>query len=245
MKAGVETRRTQDQDKIEPMSNPSIGAVVLAAGMSRRMGANVVKAMLPFGGRPLLRRVVESVQCLAEIRVTCVVTGHERAKILHALQNLDVLHVHNPDYATGGMFSSIQTGLGCMRGRADAVVLCLGDQPAVRPDTTRAIIQAWSNADPSNRPLVVLPSYRGKHGHPILLDSRGINEILALAGPDATLRTYTAAHAPQTIDVPVDDPAILEDIDTPEDYEQALKRWASAEHSRSQTCPTATAFPAE
>jgi molybdenum cofactor cytidylyltransferase len=226
------------------MLNPTIGAVVLAAGQSLRMGANVVKATLPFGGKPLLRRVVEGIQCLPEVRVTCVVTGHERAKILHALQNLNVLHVHNPDYATGEMLSSIKTGLGCVRGRADAVLLALGDQPAVRPDTIRAIIRAWLEADASNRPRIILPSYEGQHGHPILLDSRGIDEILALAGPDATLKTYTAARADQTIDLPVDDPAILEDIDTPADYEQALKRWASREQSRSESCPS-TAFPAE
>jgi molybdenum cofactor cytidylyltransferase len=133
-----------------------------------------------------------------------------------------------------------------MRGRADAIVLALGDQPSVRPSTLRAIVRAWLDADLSNRPLIVLPSYQKRHGHPILLDSRGIGEILALSGPDATLKTYTAAHADRTIDVPVDDPAILEDVDTPEDYERALKRWAAdAEHMRSQTCPTARAFPAE
>jgi molybdenum cofactor cytidylyltransferase len=230
----------------EPMFDPTIGAVVLAAGQSRRIGANVVKAMLPFAGVPLLRRVVEAIQCVPEVRLTCVVTGHERAQILYALQNLDVLHVQNPDYATGEMLSSIKTGLGCVRGRANAVLLSLGDQPAVRPDTIRTIIRSWLDADRSIRPLIVLPSYQGKHGHPILLDSRGIDEILALSGPDATLKTYTAAHAQQTIDVPVDDPAILEDIDTPADYERALKRWsADAEQLRSQTCPTARAFPAE
>jgi molybdenum cofactor cytidylyltransferase len=226
------------------MLDRTIGAVVLAAGMSRRMGAGVVKAMLPFGGVPLLRRVVQNIQAVPEIGITCVVTGHERSQILEAIQNLDVLHVHNPDYARGGMLSSIKTGLGCVRGRANAVLLALGDQPAVRPSTMRAIIEAWFNADPSNRPRIVLPTHRGQHGHPILLDSRGIDEILALSGPDATLKTYTAAHAQQTIDVPVDDPAILEDIDTPADYEQALKRWADAEQSRSATC-RATAFPAE
>src|SRR5436305_1129954 len=154
------------------MLTPTIGAVVLAAGMSRRMGEQVVKAMLPFGGKPLLRRVVENIQAVPEVRVITVVTGHERAQILYAIQNLDVLHVHNPDYASGEMLSSIKTGLSLMRGRADAIILALGDQPSVRPSTSRAIVRAWLDADPSNRPRVVLPSYQGKHGHPILLDSR-------------------------------------------------------------------------
>jgi CTP:molybdopterin cytidylyltransferase MocA len=88
---------------------PTIGAVVLAAGMSRRMGGQVVKAMLPFGGKPLLRRVVENIQSVPEIRVVTVVTGHERAQILYAIQNLDVLNVQNPDYAAGEMLSSIKT----------------------------------------------------------------------------------------------------------------------------------------
>src|SRR3954447_323982 len=137
------------------------------------MGENIVKAMLPFGGKPLLRRVVENIQSVPEVRVITVVTGHERAQILYAIQNLAVLHVHNPDYATGEMFSSIKTGLSVMRSRADAVLIAPGDQPSVRPSTLRMIVQAWLDADPSNRPRVVLPSFERKHGHPILLDSRG------------------------------------------------------------------------
>ena len=236
---------TLQTDRIAKTSR--VGAVVLAAGASRRMGT--CKALLPLGGMPLIARMVESVLCAGagEIDPILVVTGHEPHRIAEVLSEYPVAFAHNDDHVTGGMLSSVQTGAAALAqhfGDTDAFFLILGDQPMVRPDTLDTLLDAWRIA----RPRVVLPTFNGTHGHPILLDARGIDEILALPRHGgATLKTYTAQHARDTIDVPVSDPAVLEDIDTPADYQRLLERWQrratnDVEHSWSfPPCPTAAA----
>ena len=199
-----------------------IAAVVLAAGLSRRMGR--VKLLLPFGDRPLLARVIESIVSGGGIYSIVVVTGHAAGQIAPILENYPVRPVHNPAYASGGMLSSIQTGLTALRSEADAVLIVLGDQPMVRPETISAMTSVWSRS----RPLVVLPTHGGKHGHPILLSAAGFDEILSLS-TDQSLKTYTNRHIEQTLDLEVDDPATLLDLDTPDDYAAALGRWQTSQ----------------
>src|SRR5438309_6489053 len=87
----------------------NVAAVVLAAGMSRRMGS--FKPLLPFGDRPLIWRVIESVIESESVNHILVVTGHQSADVKGALAGLPVQFVHNPEYELGGMLSSIQTGV--------------------------------------------------------------------------------------------------------------------------------------
>ena len=201
-----------------------IAAVVLAAGLSRRMGR--VKSLLPFGDKPLLARVVEGIVSAGGIDPIVVVTGYAAEQVAPVLENYPVRPVHNPAYASGGMLSSIQTGLAAVRRDADAVLIVLGDQPMVRAETINAITSAWSRSRP--RPRVILPSHGGKHGHPILLSAAGIDEILSLS-TEQSLKTYTNRHIEQTVESEVDDPAILLDLDTPDDYAAALGRWQSSQ----------------
>jgi molybdenum cofactor cytidylyltransferase len=119
------------------------------------------------------------------------------------------------------MLSSIQTGLRALPSAAsgiDAVMIALCDQPLVRSQTITQLVTAWSE----RRPRVLLPRFDGKHGHPIVLSAAGIEEIQSLDGKrGATLKDYTSRH--ERLDLEVDDPAVLHDIDTPEDFQKAVE----------------------
>lgn len=196
----------------------SVAAIVLAAGRSQRMGR--LKPLLPFGDRPMLARTLERLLEAGEISPIFVVTGFGAEEIIHSLREYNLIFVSNPDYAAGEMLSSVQAGARALPEDCAAFLLVLGDQPLVRPATFRALIAAWRE---THAPLIA-PTYEGRRGHPALFSAACIAEILALPAGE-TLKTVVARHATQRIEVPVPDPAILMDVDTPEDYELALKVW--------------------
>jgi molybdenum cofactor cytidylyltransferase len=188
------------------------------------------KSLLPLRGRSIIQHVVSTV-----IRATgrvVVVTGHRRDLIVRALRKFPVTFTYNPRHASGGMISSVQAGVRAValgHDRPEAIFLMLGDQPCVKRKTLHALFNAWKIA----RPRIVRPAYQSKYGHPILLDARGFDEILQLPR-GATLRTYTSAHANDTVSVLVEDRGVLEDVDTPRDYRLLLKLSGSR---RTQPCP--------
>jgi molybdenum cofactor cytidylyltransferase len=221
-----------------------IAAVVLAAGSSRRMGAD--KLLLPLRGRPIVSHVVEGVRRMESIEHVVVVTGHAAQKITDALceEHHGLRFVHNPQYAEGEMLSSIKTGLTALpRKGCDAFFLILGDQPGVRPATFEKLTAAFE----SNRAArIVSPAFNGKRGHPVLLSCDGVEEILNLA-PEATLKTYVSRYQNAAIEIEVDDPAVVADVDTPEQYQRLIGRppqsttVAATPHEAkigSATCPT-------
>jgi CTP:molybdopterin cytidylyltransferase MocA len=196
----------------------SVAAIVLAAGMSQRMGR--LKPLLPFGDRPLLARVLTNIAAVPDIFPILVVTGHAAQEIATAISEYDVQIVHNADYATGGMLSSVQTGVRALPPDISAFLIVLGDQPMVRPATFQTLLATWAQ---TNAPLAA-PTYEGQRGHPVLFSAACAAEILALP-PEATPREVVARHAAQRLEVSVPDPAILADVDTPEDYANALRLW--------------------
>ena len=204
-------------------------AIVLAAGLSRRMGR--FKLTLPWGDRTVIGQVVATLEA-AGVDEIVVVTGHRADEVAAALADTTAQIVHNPDYAAGEMLSSIQTGvraLGARRGlkpppkagesrlkpagSAPAALLCLGDQPQMQAATALAVLSA-GEADGWNQ--IVIPSYRIRAGHPILLPNWLWPEILDCAG---TLREVMAVQRDRTRFLVVDTPTVLADLDTPEDYE--------------------------
>jgi molybdenum cofactor cytidylyltransferase len=193
-----------------------VAAIVLAAGMSRRMGQP--KALLPMGDELLIRRVVRNLIESESLSYILVVTGHQRDAIEAALCDLDVTFIHNPDYDAGGMLSSIQVGIRAVPAEADAALITLGDQPLVEPATIRAIIMRSEST-------VVIPSYQSKRGHPVLIARSHFEQVLAL-GPEQTLKNFMSQQT-SAFELPVDDPAVVADIDTQEDYQHALKSMSS------------------
>ena len=192
--------------------------MVPAAGMSRRMGRP--KALLPFGPAPMVARVVESLASADCVSPIVVVTGHERERVVAVLAAHDVVHVFNAQYETGEMLSSIQAGVRAVGSRAGAVVLALADQPGVEAATVRSLVGAWRETGAA----IVSPLYAGRTGHPVLISSLLFDEILQL-GAGESLKTLMLRHADEIVKLDVTDPAVVVDVDTPTDYQEALRRW--------------------
>lgn len=178
--------------------------LILAAGESSRMGRD--KALLPYAGTTFVEHLVRLF--LTRVSPVVVVIGHHAGEIQAAVPSLPgVQVVFNPKYQAGQL-SSLQTGLGSIR--TDRVLFTLVDHPAVAPGTLDSLL-AHSRA-----PLVI-PRYQNRRGHPILLAGALIGEILALP-PEATAKQVVHSHLSEAILLDLEDPGILRDIDTPEDY---------------------------
>ena len=187
-----------------------VGSVILAAGLSTRMGR--FKLTLPWDGTTVIGRVVQ-VLVEAGLQDIVVVTGHRADDVAKALTGMAVREAYNSRYETDEMLGSIQIGLAALRGDALAALVCLGDQPQVGVATVRAILAAGRE---EGWQRLVVPSYGFRAGHPILLP-RGIwPKVLAATG---TLRDVLKAQREQIRYVSVGTPTVLADLDTPQDYD--------------------------
>jgi molybdenum cofactor cytidylyltransferase len=146
------------------------------------------------------------------------VSGHERARLEAALAGLPVRLVHNPDYAQG-LSTSVKAGLAALPPEAEAAIVCLGDMPQVTSALIDRLIAAF---DPERNALVVLPTFNGKRGNPVLWSRRFFPELMALEG-DVGARHLIGAYPEVVTEVPVEDAAAMIDIDTP-DALRAVKR---------------------
>jgi CTP:molybdopterin cytidylyltransferase MocA len=188
--------------------NLSVAGLILAAGESRRMG--FPKALLNYGKETFLDTLcgLFAVRCSPVI----VVLGAS-AEQIRARSTSPATFVVNPDYLSG-QTSSMQCGLRAVPPDAGGVLFTLVDHPAVAPETIDALI-APPRADP--RPLLRVPRYLGRRGHPIWLSRDLIPEFLALP-LDGAARDVVRSHVLQTEFLDVHDPGILADIDDPEAY---------------------------
>ncbi len=196
-----------------------LAAIVLAAGLSKRMGA--FKPLLPLADKPMIAHVLDALKAVDEIDSIYVVTGHDERRLREALQAWPIAFVHNAAYATGEMLSSVQSGLRALPDDVDAAVLALGDQPSVQAPTVRQLVRAWME----KRAPLALPKYRGKRGHPLLLSMSLRAEILAL-GDGESLKTVVHRHLDQAVQIDVEDPAVIADLDTPDDYARAQLKFS-------------------
>ena len=192
------------------MSDLTVGAVVTAAGASKRMGRP--KMVLPWGEETVIEQVVR-VLSDSHVAPIVVVTGGAHEKVVAALQNEPVTIVHNEEYETTEMLQSLQLGLSALPDDVHASLVVLGDQPQITREVVGRVIERFAQ---SHSPLVV-PSYQMRRGHPWLVARVYWNEILEL-GRDEFLRSFLAAHALDIDYLVVDTAAILSDLDTPQDY---------------------------
>lgn len=204
-----------------------IWAVVLAAGESRRMGTQ--KLLLPFGGATVVEAVVAAAAGSRVDRVLAVL-GADEAEIRRAVettrgvegrgggraQGIEI--VVNEDYALG-MLSSIQVGFRALPADAAAAVVMLGDQPFLPARIIDTVIGAYRQGGKG----LVVPVYRGRRGHPLLIDMRHRAEVLRL-DPAVGLRQLLRAHPEDVREIEVDEAAVLRDLDTPEDYHDRVNR---------------------
>jgi len=198
------------------MGNPMVGAVVLAAGKSERMGEP--KMGLPWGDTTVIGQVIATLMGVGLDDVV-VVTGGGWEEVERALSYLPkhwpVRVVFNPDFAEGEMLSSLQKGVAALGEAFGAALITLGDQPQIQIGVVRMIVDIYYQSGAS----LVIPSYAMHRGHPMLIARSLWAGLLALRPPQ-TLRELVQAHQDKIVYVNVDTPSILQDLDTPEDYRQ-------------------------
>lgn len=180
-----------------------ISAIVLAAGKSARMGRQ--KMLMPWGDTTVLGKVVQTLQN-AGVNDIVLVTN---SMIASQMADHELQITLNDE---GEMLKSLQLGLRAQKPSAEAALICLGDQPQVEEGSVRSVCEAFLKSK-SN---LVVPSYRMRRGHPWLAARPVWDEILAMKGE--TMREFLNAHAEEIEYVNLDTPAILQDLDTPEDY---------------------------
>jgi molybdenum cofactor cytidylyltransferase len=189
------------------------GAVVLAAGESKRMG--VPKLLLPYRGATIIEAVLDAVTA-SGADATLVVLGANRIAIRKKIKRFPVSVAVNMRFKEG-MLSSIQRGISALPRRFRAALVVLGDQPDLPPSVIDALIRAWKEGQKG----IVVPVFGGRRGHPLLFDLKYRGEIDNLT-PETGLRGLLAAHPDDILAVDVPDGAVLADIDTPDDYRKAI-----------------------
>jgi len=194
---------------IEVKQGRRIAAIVLAAGRSTRMGGPN-KLLAEISGRPLVR--IAAQEALAsQARPVIVVTGHQRERVEAAVSSLEVVLVHNPDFANG-LSTSLKAGIAAVPADADGAIVCLGDMPQVDAKLIDRLLAAF---DPEKGALVVVPTVDGKRGNPAVWSRRFFPELAALDG-DTGARHLIASYPEAVTEVPLTGNAALVDVDTPD-----------------------------
>lgn len=186
-----------------------VAGLVLAAGRSTRMGADN-KLLQPVRGEPLVRHAVKA-QIASRAARVFVVVGHQEAEVRAALEGLDVGFVRNPAFADG-LASSLKAGVAALPADVEGVVVSLGDMPNVTPGVIDRLAQAFADRPDA---VAVVPTLLGHRGNPVLL-SRGLFSRVAGLWGDEGARRLLEAAGDAVEEVPLDDPAIAIDVDTPE-----------------------------
>ena len=186
-----------------------VGAVLLAAGQSRRMG-RVNKMLVEIDDEAM---IVHAARALIASKAdpVVVVLGHEPDRIRSMLAGMNVSFVYNPDF-TEGLSTSLRGGLGALPPEVNAAVVALGDMPQVAPEDIDALIDAF---DPDSGATICVPTHDGKRGNPVLWARRYFAEMATISG-DVGARHLIGANADQLLEVPRANSGVLIDLDTPE-----------------------------
>lgn len=194
-----------------------IPAIVLAAGMSTRMGCP--KALLPLTETDTFASRIVRTFFEAGVDDVIVVLGHEADAVATSLvaSGVAVRFVVNEAYETG-QFSSVLCGLNAIdRPGVAAMLLTLVDVPLVSATTIRAVVERYR----ITHAPIVRPVRQNEHGHPVLID-RSLFPLIRAADPSTGLKPIVRGHVSTAGDVALDDPGAFLDIDTPEEYRQAI-----------------------
>lgn len=195
----------------------ALAAVVLAAGRSARMGSP--KALLDFRGQPFIVRILEALEAL-DVRLRVAVLGVDAPRIRPVLAPHDCLIVEPPDTALGPI-GSLRAALAALEAVRPAGVLAWPvDRPHVRIATVERLVEVYRR---TQAPAVV-PAFGERRGQPVIWDHTLFAELASSPaasqhGPPAVL----LAHARELVTVAVDDPAVIDDLDTPADYERLVR----------------------
>ena len=184
-----------------------IAAVLLAAGLARRMGRQ--KLLLQLQGKPVVRWSVEHVA--SHVEDVVIVTGPDDSALRQALEGLTVRFVVNPR-PQDGQGTSIAAGVAALKPWTTAAVIALGDQPRMPAAVVPALLEAFRRSGKA----IVAPLYQGVQGTPVVFSSEVFAELRALKG-DAGARAVVKEN-PERVELVAFDLAMPPDVDTPEDY---------------------------
>jgi molybdenum cofactor cytidylyltransferase len=204
-----------------------VSAVVLAAGMSTRMGRN--KLLLRFRDKPLIVHAVDTLLA-AKVDEVNVVVGHESEKVWDQLeayvsqvsnraQGGRVRLVENPDYRDG-LSTSVRTGVQAVSPEAKAIMIYLADQPLLEPDDVDRIIAAFAVAKEKNKTIVV-PFFKGERGNPVILDASLRDSILGIAG-DVGCKGVIKRYPEKVYAIEMENDHVVRDVDDVQAYERLL-----------------------
>lgn len=195
-----------------------ISAILLTAGLSSRMeGEN--KMLLPLSDSTVVQKTFEQLLA-AGVDEIVVVTGRESDSVQLRIKNYEsgkTRFVYNPDYEKG-LTTSIQAGLEAID-HSDAVMICLGDMPLLKVDDYRFLMDSFAN---QNQYCIQVPFYKGQKGNPVIFAQKHFQEILnhtEMNGCSAVVQR----NSESVCRIEVSSDHFIQDIDTPEDYQQILK----------------------
>lgn len=197
-----------------PVEQLPLAAAILAAGESRRMGAP--KALLPFAGRTFVEHLLE-VATHSRIGVRRVVVGAHASEIAAKLHSVNAEIVVNPEWQQGQL-SSIQTAIRSLPpGQTSGLLLCPVDHPLVSAKLIAMLIEAFD----SSGKLIVLPTYAGRRGHPLIFRASLFPELLA-ASPEIGARQVVWAHAASVLEVATEEEGVVLNLNDPAALKRAL-----------------------
>ena len=204
-----------------------VSAVVLAAGMSTRMGRN--KLLLTFRDKPLVVHAVETLMA-SKVGEIIVVLGHESEKVWDQLeayagevangaQRGRVRLVKNPDYRDG-LSTSVRTGVQAVSPAARAVMIYLADQPLIEPGDVDRVIAALAAAKAENKTIVV-PFFKGERGNPVILDAALRDSILGIVG-DVGCKGVIKRYPEKVYAIEMENDHVVRDVDDVQAYERLV-----------------------
>jgi molybdenum cofactor cytidylyltransferase len=190
-----------------------ISAILLGAGKSKRMGVD--KLSLPWGRKTVLEHCFETL-LRSKVEEVVVVLNLRKKGIKDLFLRPRVKIVMNP-YSKKGMSTSIRRGLQMIHPYSQGILIALGDQPYLKARTINALIRAFSQ----RKEGIILPSFQGRMGHPVIFHQKYKKELLSLKG-DVGGRSIIERHPEDVRRVPVKSAGVVKDIDTWQDYKKAL-----------------------
>jgi len=188
-----------------------IAGVILAAGQGERFGQP--KQLLSWKGRPLVWHVARTAY-QAGLSPVVVVGGEHTPQLRLALADLPVQLIHNPDWARG-QSSSVQAGLRAVSEHSGAAVFFLADQPQIPAALVRQLVEAHARSGSA----IVAPMVDGRRGNPVLFDRQTFSNFADLRGDEGARRLFRRYAVEWVL---WHDPAVLLDVDTPQDYQRLL-----------------------
>jgi molybdenum cofactor cytidylyltransferase len=219
---------------MQALKDSRIGAVILAAGMSTRMGE--AKQLVRFGNNTLLGQTLKNVSA-AHVDEVVLVLGFAAESIKSQFSAEKIKIVVNEAYREG-MAGSLREGISALSEEMNAALIVLGDQPLVQPETLDRIIDQYRRSSSPSGAQIVIPTYKGFRGNPVLLDRSVFSEVMALKG-DMGCRAIFGSHLEGIVTIAVDDIGVLLDIDNKSDLEK-LERKRNQKGSETDLLESAT-----